>query len=184
MNKRIVIFLDIDDVICLNTQYGGYDAKKWISNEFFLAKESEFLWEKLFDQSAINNLVEVHQKWNPCYVISSSWRTIFDKSEIQVVLERSGLGCVARSLHKDWSTPIDAGKGLRSAEIGIWLSKHPELQDSWVVVDDNLSGRDLLRSFLNLNFVVLCQEGVGLQKSEAEKLEKALNDRAKKFMDK
>ena len=62
MNKRIVIFLDIDDVICLNSPYGGYDAKKWISNEFFLSKESEFLWGKLFDQSARNNLVEVHQK--------------------------------------------------------------------------------------------------------------------------
>lgn len=178
MHHQPIIFLDFDDVICLNTHFGGYDAKRALDVESKSNSNNQFIWDRLFDIKAKENLFQMHSVWMPIYVISSSWRLLFEKQEILVILENCGLGFVAQNLHKEWSTPKIHQKGLRSAEIGTWLRQHPELRDSWVILDDANSGKDLRHSLLDLRFIVLCQEGIGLQTMETEKMLQALRIRS------
>lgn len=177
MSSGFVVFLDFDDVICLNAPYGGYDAKLALSNEEQALPTNYQIWHQLFDESAKNHLRRLHNSWMPTYVISSSWRGIFEKVEILSILERCGLDFVALHMHEDWSTPKSTVQGRRSSEIGGWLRQHPEATQSWVILDDTHSGKDLLRSTLDLSFIVLCQESIGLQQAEAEKMQQALQKR-------
>lgn len=177
MSSRSVVFLDFDDVICLNSPVGGYDAQLELANEKRGMLSNRNVWNQLFDAGAKANLRQLHSLWEPRYVISSSWTLLFERSEISTILERCEMGFVALNLHDDWSTPKDNLHGRRSAEIGSWLNQHPEALQSWVILDDSHSGKDLLRSTLDLNFIVLCQESVGLQQAEAEKMHQALQKR-------
>lgn len=177
MSGRSVVFLDFDDVICLNSPLGGYDAQLELANEKQRIPSNRNVWSQLFDAGAKGNLRQLHSVWEPRYVVSSSWTLLFEKVEICSILERCELGFVALNLHDDWSTPKENRQGLRSAEIGSWLKRHPEAVESWVVLDDSHSGKDLLRSTLDLTFIVLCQEGVGFQRAEAVKMQQALQRR-------
>lgn len=177
MSNHAVVFLDFDDVICLNAPFGGYDAKLEISSEAPGLPPNEKLWKQLFDVDAKENLRQLHNSWKPKYVISSSWWFLFEKQEILTILERGGLDFVALSMHEDWATPKGKVLGLRSTEIGAWLRRHPEATHSWVIVDDTHSGKDLLHSTLDLSFIVLCQESIGLQQVEAMKMHQALERR-------
>lgn len=178
MSNNLVVFLDFDDVICFNAPYGGYDAKLELFNEEKAHPLNRKLWELLFNTEAKNHLRQLHDTWMANYVISSSWWFLFDKSEITSILERCGLGYVAANLHKDWATPKGQAQGPRSSEINSWIREHPESSKNWVILDDMHSGKDLLRSPLDLNFIVLCQVGVGIQTAEAEKMHQALNKRS------
>lgn len=177
MSGRFVVFLDFDDVICLNSPVGGYDAQLELANEKQGMLSNRSVWNQLFDAGAKANLRQLHSLWEPRYVISSSWTLLFGRSEISTILERCEMGFVALNLHDDWSTPKENLQGRRSAEIGSWLNQHPEAMQSWAVLDDSHSGKDLLRSTLDLNFIVLCQEGVGFQRAEAVKMQQALQQR-------
>lgn len=177
MSNDLVVFLDFDDVICLNKPYGGYDAKLALANEKQGLLTNDQIWSQLFDASAKAQLRQLHNSWMPLYVISSSWRFLFEKEEILTVLERCGLDFVALHMHQDWATPEGRVQGLRSAEIGAWLNNHPDTAQSWVILDDTHSGKDLLHSTLNLNFIILCQESIGLQQAEAMKMQQALQRR-------
>lgn len=177
MSGRSVVFLDFDDVICLNSPVGGYDAQLELANEKHGMPLNRNVWNQLFDAGAKENLRQLHSSWEPRYVISSSWTLLFGRSEISTILERCEMGFVAINLHDDWCTPKENLQGRRSAEIGSWLRRHPEAVESWVVLDDSHSGKDLLRSTLDLTFIVLCQEGVGFQRAEAVKMQQALQRR-------
>lgn len=177
MSNELVVFLDFDDVICLNAPYGGYDAKLALSNEEQALPTNYQIWHQLFDAYAKAQLRRLHDSWTPTYVISSSWWFLFEKAEILTILERGGLDFVALHMHEDWATPKGQVQGLRSTEITAWIRKHPEASQSWVIVDDTHSGKDLLRSTLDLNFIVLCQESIGLQQAEANKMHQALQKR-------
>ena len=177
MSNGLVVFLDFDDVICLNAPYGGYDAKLALANEELGPPTNDQIWHQLFDVSAKAQLRQLHNSWIPTYVISSSWWFLFEKEEILTILERCGLDFVALHMHEDWATPKGKAQGLRSTEISAWLRKHPEASQSWVIVDDMQSGKDLLHSTLDPRFIVLCQEGIGLQQTEAVQMQQALQRR-------
>lgn len=176
-----IIFLDFDDVICLNQQFGGYDAL----NAFAEAVRSDSpivatneLWSKLFDSQAIGNLKLLHEQFLPRYVLSTSWRWFFDKDALVQTLQLGGLSFVAEHLHADWSTPQASRQAHRAVEIKGWLAKHPECANAWVVLDDELSGTGFSSwSRDQRKFVALCQAGVGLQKPELEQLQQALSVR-------
>lgn len=61
-----VIFLDFDDVICLNNPFGGYDVMLSFSkaerSESSVCEEDE-LWVKLFDADAKGNLELIHREF-------------------------------------------------------------------------------------------------------------------------
>lgn len=120
----------------------------------------------------------LNEKFVPWYVISSSWWWLFDKDELVDVMQRSGLNFVADNLHSTWATPKQFRQGMRAAEVKNWLALHPEFSNSWVVVDDKLSGTGFKNwSRAALSYVVLCQPEVGLQDLEFAQLQAVLERR-------
>lgn len=176
--KRPVLFLDFDDVICLNQRYGGYDVLYALREAERRGVEIDIgddLWSELFDSAAKAHLAQVHEEFLPLYVLSTSWRWFFDRDMFITTLDASGLAFVARNLHDDWCTPQISRNAQRATEIRRWLSNHPECVDSWVAIDDELSGTGISTLQWHLQkFFVLCQEGVGLQDLELKRLREAL----------
>ena len=182
---RPILFLDFDDVICLNKHFGGYDALHAIAR---LAKEpglptDEFqeLWEQLFDVQAKAYLKTLHDEFSPLYVLSTSWGRFFGKDALVEVLNRSGLQFVATNLHPHWATPKRMRPDIRAREISNWHGANPEFNDLWVVLDDELSGAGFADWPIQADgpFIVLCKENVGLTEIEYQKLRKAFQLRTK-----
>ena len=174
---RPVLFLDFDDVICLNNPYGGYDvltALAEAAREGTPLRAEDELWPKLFDIQAVSYLRLVNQEFSPRYVLSTSWRWFFDRDLLAKTLELGGLSFVVQGLHQDWTTPQVSRRAHRAVEINNWLEQHPESANSWAVLDDGLSGTGFgTWSRERRQFVILCQEGVGFQKDELQSLKRA-----------
>lgn len=140
-----IVVLDIDGVLCLGP-YSGWDAREAVRNPQSWQAGSPDLWQRLFHPAARANLAALHEKVAPAYVLSTSWRTVFTRREIGVVLERGGLGFVARNLHRRWRTPIARRShisgpsfGARGLEIGAWI-QHFGIGERLIVIDDEESG--------------------------------------------
>lgn len=176
--KKPVIFLDFDDVICLNQRYGGYDileAYSCVARSGTPIDVEDELWREIFDISAKRNLLQIHEKFSPQYVLSTSWRWFFDRNMLEQTLKMTELGFVAANLHEDWSTPLITRGAHRAAEISRWLSSHPESEASWAVLDDKLSGTGFFAwPHDRRKFVVLCHEGIGFQENELRLLNQLL----------
>ena len=172
--KPPILFLDFDDVICLNQPFGGYDvlsALAQASRDGTTVNAEDELWSALFDRRAVRHLKQLNEEFSPSYVLSTSWRWFFERDLLVQTLELGGLGFVAKNLHRDWSTPLISRDAQRAVEIRRWLSNHPVSSDAWVALDDELSGTGFSTwPWDKQNFVVLCQEGVGLQDLEYQRL--------------
>lgn len=174
--QRPVLFLDFDDVICLNAPYGGYHAKLALDEGTF--STSQELHDRLFDSRAKQYLAQINDEFNPWFVLSTSWGWLYEQAELEEVLQFCGLHFVVSNLHNTWATPKQQRQGLRSAEIKTWLNLHPELMNSWVVLDDKLSGRGFdIWPQKQRTYVVLCQQDVGLTATEYAQLRYALQRR-------
>lgn len=182
--KRPLLFLDFDDVICLNRTCGGYDAIHAVARA---AKEPglswddfQELWEQLFDADAGRYLKSLHDEFSPRYVLTTSWWWLLEKDALVEILQRCGLGFVADNLHEEWATPKQMHPNKRVREINFWRRKHPELDEAWVILDDELSGTGLSRLQMKpyRSYIVLCKEGVGLTEVEFNRLRSALLLRA------
>lgn len=182
---RPVLFLDFDDVICLNKPFGGYEAIHAISR---LSKEPDLppteyqkLWEQLFDASAKAYLKALHDEFLPWYVLSTSWWWLLDKNALVSILTKCGLQFVADNLHPSWATPKRMQPDIRAREISNWQGANPGFEDLWVVLDDELSGTGFADWPIQARepFIVLCKENVGLTEVEFEKLRNAFQLRTK-----
>ncbi|WP_312524940.1 HAD domain-containing protein [Comamonas sp.] len=176
LTVRPLLFLDFDDVICLNQPYGGYDALKALSEASQVGSpiKKEVLWSRLFNKRATHHLQQVNEEFSPNYVLSTSWRWFFERDLLVQTLELGGLSFIAQNLHKDCTTPRISRDAQRAVEIRRWLSNHPESAGTWVVLDDELSGTGFSTwPWDKLDFVVLCQEGVGLGELEYQRLREA-----------
>lgn len=181
---RPVLFLDFDDVICLNRTCGGYDAIEAMTliEEYPTLAPEKFqtLWTELFDVDAKSYLKAIHDVWFPWFVLSSSWCRQIKKEPLIDILNRCGLAFVAENLHSSWSTPRRMRPDTRAGEIGSWHRANPEFNDSWVVLDDELSGSGLTEWPISAEqpFIVLCKENVGITDVEYKKLRTAFQLRA------
>jgi hypothetical protein len=173
-----IIFLDFDDVICLNKPYGGYDALTAFAEAArskTIVQANAPLWAGLFDARAAKHLKQVHDEFSPQYVLSTSWRWFFDRDALAQTLELGGLAFVAEHLHVDWTTPQISRQANRAVEINGWLAKHPE-STNWAVLDDELSGTGFASwAQEQRKRVVLCTAEVGFQSAEFEKLRRVLS---------
>lgn len=174
----LILFLDFDDVICLNQPFGGYDVLRIFTDaarDSLPVPAKDKLWSELFNVEAIRHLKQVHEEFSLRYVLSTSWRWLLDKDAMVQTLHFGGLSFVAEHLHSDWSTPLISKHAHRSVEIKGWLAKHTESASAWVVLDDELSGTGFSSWTRDQRkFVALCQAGVGLQKTELRQLQQAL----------
>jgi hypothetical protein len=167
---EIVIITDINNVWCLADPYGRPDAAAALSGTHDHPND---VFARLFTESAIAVMTQVHQRLGgrPRYVVSSTWRRTFSRSQIGALLARSGLPFIAENLLEDgsWCTP-ELGQGAeRLQEIEAWIAEH-YCGQALVVLDDDYSGSSFLTEqpcgpIDVRESTVLCQRGVGLQRS-------------------
>ena len=176
--------LDIDDVICMSSPYGGFDAIAAVNDRHVNPAQ---VYQGLFVSSATSALRQIHDEMGAAvrYVISSTWRESFSREQLEVVFHRAGLGFVADCLHvgEMWRTPPKFGRSRRINEIAEWLDRHHQ-GEPFAIVDDTHSGTSLMQALLPAGMspsndpamgpsrtsaphpfagrVVLCEENVGL----------------------
>lgn len=160
-----LLFLDIDDVLCLNERYGGYDV---VDAVHLRHKSPTTVFQHVFSRQACNVLEQVHEALGGHirYVISSSWREALHRHQLCEVFERTGLEFVAATLHDAWCTPTGICRGIRVDDVAAWLDGYHQ-GEPFVIVDDTFSGLSLKPALTNpahpfAGRVVLCAEGVGL----------------------
>ena len=178
-----LMFLDIDDVLCLSSPYGGFAAIAAVNGQHV---NPAAVYRELFAAGAVQALKRVHDEMGARirYVISSTWRESFSREQLDVLFRQSGLGFVADSLvgGRAWCTPSKFRLGQRVDEIAQWLNQHHD-GEPFVIVDDTHSGASL-RSALKARRgamphpfagrVVLCQEYVGLTDAHVQTIVGAL----------
>lgn len=176
-DPRPVLFLDIDDVLCVLKPYSGHDVYHWSQGKH---PDGDAVARKIFAPTARKALLRLNAGLGGQlrFVISSTWRLHFSRSTLCRLFELSGLSCVSRSLacepHEAWCTPRRLHPGIRAEEIQEWLEEH-HCGQPIAVVDDIFSGRSLLATQrqvdhpLNGRFV-LCQQGIGLERWAAADL--------------
>lgn len=172
-----ILFLDIDDVLCLNTTFGGFDV---ISAARGVHPNPDDVYREVFDAGARAVLEGVHtaMEGRLRYVISSTWREVLTLDQLRVAFNRGGLGFVAEALHSQWCTPVALDRGMRADDIGLWLDNF-HAGEAFAIVDDTFSGPSLKAALVRANHrfhgrVVLCEENVGLKPEHAEPLLAAL----------
>ena len=175
-----IMMLDIDDVICMNSRYGGFDAIAAVNGRHV---NPDKVYQGLFEPGATGVLKQIHEAIDARirYVISSTWRESFSRAQLDLVFRRAGLGFVADCLNEgeQWRTPPKFGRSRRIDEIAQWLYRHHQGQP-FAIVDDTHSGASLIPASIPLSNVpamvhsrnvashpfagrvVLCEENVGL----------------------
>lgn len=138
-----VLFLAIDDVICMTSNCGGFDALAAVKGRH---ANPDRVYRALFDAGATGALKQVYDQMEARlrYVVSSAWRELFGREQLDLVFRRAGLGFVADHLHKAdrWCTPPKLGRNRRVDEIAEWLDRHHQ-GEPFAIVDDTGSGASL-----------------------------------------
>lgn len=166
-----ILFLDFDDVFCLNKPYGGYDVF-----QSFDARPAD-LYERLWHQPAVDVLLAILQEHKPRVVLTTSWLRMMERDGFENLFQRTGLTEVCRSLHNEWCAPAKPGERRLDAILS-WLEVNKP-EGPFVVLDDDHSGTGLAGSWLDkVGCVVLCAPGVGLQPFHLEHVRRALNPKA------
>lgn len=160
-----LIFLDIDDVICLNDPYGGYDV--------MVRPQPVDLWERLFSKPATDILLGVLREHCARVVLTTSWTQLMARCTFEETFHASGLSVLAESLHEEHEA-WQARDESRLDAINRWLVRSYKGQQ-YVVIDDHYSGTNLLGSHIDrAGRLVMCEVGVGLQESHVVNIRKAL----------
>jgi hypothetical protein len=181
-----VLFLDHDDVICLNKQWGNrytkqekYGVVKSLWGVSCEVDEKDMpVYDRFddFDQDALDVLNRIVMETDCEIVVSSDWRRFATVDEMGDYYESQGI--VKRPIG---FTPLQLPEGFkyynrdteqdetRSCEILQWLSEHPEVTH-WVAVDDLDMGKVQLdyddseyeRNWGLYNFVRTDTYGIGI----------------------
>ena len=164
---RPLLFLDFDDVLCLQNPYGSQDVFQTH------AERPVDLWERLWHPPAAQTLLSIVEEHRPHIVITTNWLRLIERDGFAALFQRTGLGVIADVLHDAWDAPQDRGC-TRYQAIEKWLWARYEGQPL-VVLDDELSGTGLLGSRLDqAGCVVLCKAGVGLHAGHLPAVRSAL----------
>jgi hypothetical protein len=164
---RPLIFLDFDDVLCLNAPYGGNHLR------LVADQQPPDLWERLWHPPSIETLLTIMEEFDPHVVITTSWLRFMERDGFISLFKRTGLSTVADALHDSWEAPQNFGETRRGA-IEAWLENHYEGQ-GFVILDDVHSGTGLRGSKLDkLGCLILCETTRGLQGEHLPAVRKAL----------
>lgn len=166
---RPLVFLDFDDVLCVNRPYGGYDV--------IAPDPPADLWARLFHPPAVSTLLRIIEEHEPLVVITTSWLGFLDRTGIERVLQRTGLGAASDSLHRESEATQDRGM-TRMQAIERWLA-HNHCGEAWVALDDVQSGTGLPGSTHHrAGRIVLCDVGIGLHAGHLPAVRRALKGSA------
>jgi hypothetical protein len=137
-----IVFLDIDDVLCVNEPYTGLDALDAVCGKH---AQPEAVLREVFAAQPKLALARIHEalQGRLRYVISSGWRQAFTREQIGRVFRGAELGFVAENLHAQWRTPGPPPERERIEEIEAWLQDHHR-GEPFVILDDEYSGPSLV----------------------------------------
>lgn len=168
--RRPVLFLDIDDVICINAPYGGYDLAA--------PDPPPDLWTRLFHAPAVETLRVIVEEFDPQVVITSSWLRFMLREAFVRLFARCDMFFVSERLHDSWEA-IQGPRMTRLHAIERWLDAHHR-GEPFVVLDDDLSGTGLSGSWIQAQGrVVLCNVGEGLRGEHVPYVRQALRRRVR-----
>lgn len=169
-SRRPTVLLDVDDVLCPNTTYGGKHVYQALRHP---QQEPVDLYLRLFSPEAVVVLNELIDEFEPRIVLTTSWLALFDRPQFEYVFRRCGLGRVADNLDTHWSAPTNRGESRLEA-IMRWLQLHHG-GEAFVVLDDVESGLSLVGSKLEgTGRVVFCDVGGCLKRSQLDAARRAL----------
>ena len=138
-----VLFIDLDEVICMSRPHGCFAAAAAVNNRHVNPQE---VYRQLFQASSVQTLKQVHDEMDASlrYVVSSTWREVFTRTQLETVFRSAGLGFVADHLHEAdrWCTPPKFGRSRRVNEIAEWLDRHHQ-GEPFAIIDDTCSGASL-----------------------------------------
>lgn len=177
-HQRAVVFLDIDDVLCVHRLYNTRQVLAVLGGDETV--DATEVWQQIFHASARDNLRQLHDEFEPIYVISSSWVLHLSREQLCETFRRTGLEFVAENLHEHWCTPRESeGSSYRLVEIEAWLDTHALLTPApFVILDDLVSGQSIPGSHLEDN-AVLCDAWVGFTHPKLRSAQKILRDRGR-----
>jgi hypothetical protein len=168
-----IVFLDIDDVLCLSRVVGVEDAAAAMHGNQPLPVD---VFELLFHQRAVTALHRLHEQLQGKvrYVVTSAWRRRLSRGEFAPILNCGGLGFVAAALdvRDRWCTS-SMPEATRRDEVMSWLDAQGA-GERFAVLDDMRSGASLAGAAGLKGRVVLSDEGVGLLPEHVEPLLRAL----------
>src|SRR5471030_110484 len=160
---RPVVFLDIDDVLCVHRALNTRQVLAALAGDETV--DAAAVWQQIFHPAARENLRLLDEEFGPVYVISSSWTMHLDQQQLRDAFHLAGIGFVADNLHQAWATQRDDEDSYRLVEIEAWLDTH--LMSSpfkpsapFLIIDDVVSGQSLLGSHLE-NQAVFCDAWTG-----------------------
>lgn len=160
-----LLFLDFDDVICLNRPYGGYDLAA--------PDKPADLYERLWHAPALGVLRGLVQEHQPQVVLTTSWLRFLLLNEAKVLFHRTGASWLAEALHPAGEALPQPG-WTRLQAIDAWLAQQ-EAGQPYAIIDDALSGTGLAGSSHDrAGRVVLCEVHVGLLPTHLAQLQRAL----------
>ena len=195
-NKKKILFLDNDSVICLSNNWGGR-TKKWqkyrLENPDSSKEKKDapvFVRFDDFDKKAIKILNEIIEETGCEIVVSSDWKLHATLEELGEYYESQGIikkpialtpniqNCDVHSDNFMWSIQWESEQ-VRSIEIQQYLHEHPEVTH-WVSVDDldmGKTGEDWKDSWAIDNFVLTPRRNEGIKQSGVkDKILKFLKD--------
>jgi hypothetical protein len=160
---RPVVFLDIDDVLCVHRTMNTREVLAALAGDETV--DATAVWQQIFHVAAVEYLRQLHFEFDAQYVISSSWTLQMSREQLVETFQNTGLGFVAESLHEHWCTPRD-DDSYRLVEIDAWLDTHA-LQSplAYLIIDDQISGQSLCGSHLE-DRCVLCDAWKGFMFKE------------------
>lgn len=165
---RPTLFLDFDDVLCLNAPYGGDHIRR--SSQEPLPVD---FWPNVFHGPSKEVLLAAMAEHAPRVVLTTSWLRFLERPGFEAIFKRTGLEVVAESLHDCWDAP-QGHVETRATAISSWLKKHHN-GEPFVVLDDQDSGTGLRESkHYKTGRVVLCVTAQGLQQEHLPAIRKAL----------
>ncbi|KQR49966.1 HAD domain-containing protein [Acidovorax sp. Leaf160] len=160
-----LLFLDLDDVLCLNRPYGGRHLQ--------LTPRPPDLYQRIWSVPAIEALQQVLREARPQVVLTTSWLSFLDLAAARQLFELTGLAQLSQALHPDGEAPQLRGQ-TRLEAIDAWLRRHA-WTGKYAIIDDLLSGTGLRRSrHEKSGRLVLCEVDVGLSQVHVPQLLKAL----------
>lgn len=168
---RPVVFLDIDDVLCVHRTLNTRQVLAALAGDETV--DAAEVWQQIFHAAARENLRQLHDEFEPMYVVSSSWTMHLTREQLCETFRQTSLGFVAESLHEFWCTPRD-DDSYRLVEIEAWLDSHALLTPvPYLVIDDLVSGQSLRDSHLE-EMCVLCDAWVGFTHPKLRSAQKIL----------
>lgn len=167
-----LLFLDIDDVLCISHHHGGRQAALAL-NPRRAADAAPFPWEQLFEEEARLALNLLMERARPRIVVTSTWLALFNRAAMTEVFRLSGLPRVADAMHAQWDAPQNRFE-TRLAAVERWLAANHR-GEAFAVLDDRESGTGLTGSLMEREGrVVFCEVGRGLHVGLLPALEAAL----------